>query len=146
MSITAKIRAFNRYYTTVIGILDKNYLESDYSLTEVRIMYELNAHPKGITAKDLNEILHIDKGYLSRLLAILAKKKLIYKQQIKSDKRAFNLLLTEKGLGIFKRLDAKSEEQVTLLLKGLTAQQGQQLALHMHAIEDILQKHLLING
>lgn len=146
MSITAKIRAFNRYYTTVIGILDKNYLESDYSLTEVRIMYELNAQPKGITAKDLNEILHIDKGYLSRLLAILAKKKLIQKKQMESDKRAFNLLLTEKGLSIFKTLDAKSEQQVTLLLKGLTTQQGEQLVFHMRAIEDILQKHLLING
>ena len=146
MSTTAKIRAFNRYYTTVIGILDKNYLESDYSLTEVRIMYELNAHPEGITAKDLNEILHVDKGYLSRLLAILAKKKLIKKQQLKIDKRAFNLVLTERGFGIFKTLDAKSEEQVAHLLKGLTTRQSQQLVLHMQAIEDILQKHLLING
>ncbi|WP_431215832.1 hypothetical protein ACQ86N_14930 [Puia sp. P3] len=63
----SRIRAFNRYYTNIIGLLDRHILNSSYSLPEARILYELN-HREGIQASGIIESLGIDKGYLSRIL------------------------------------------------------------------------------
>ena len=52
----AQIRLFNRYYTSVIGLLDKHYLNSDFSLTETRIMFELYHKADGLTASELIEV------------------------------------------------------------------------------------------
>ena len=72
----ANIRAFNRFYTRVLGLLDKYILNSQYTLPEVRILYELATH-ENLTASDLIETLHIDKGYLSRIILDLRLKKLV---------------------------------------------------------------------
>jgi DNA-binding MarR family transcriptional regulator len=139
----ATIRAFNRYYTAVIGLLDKNYLESGYSLTEARILFELNAHPQGITAKDLIATLKVDKGYLSRLIQVLVKSGLVDKRQAVSDKRAFRLMLSKKGTAVFNTLDSRSEAQIKQLLSALTREEGHELARHMEAIEQLLQKQII---
>jgi len=71
-----EIRAFNRFYTNIIGLLDKHILNSNYSLPEVRIMFELY-HNAGLTASDITSLIDIDKGYLSRILKDFQKNKLI---------------------------------------------------------------------
>ena len=68
------IRAFNRYYTGILGLLDRHILNSDYSLPEARILYELGQR-EGVQASGIIESLGIDKGYLSRILDQFATKK-----------------------------------------------------------------------
>ena len=36
-----QIREFNRFYTVLFGFLNRNYLDSNYSVTETRILFEL---------------------------------------------------------------------------------------------------------
>ncbi len=63
----ASVRGFNRFYTKQIGLLRNGYLQSAFSLSQVRVLYEL-AHRDGLTATDLSKELDLDAGYLSRIL------------------------------------------------------------------------------
>ncbi len=133
----AQIRAFNRYYTSVIGLLDK-YLNSDFSLTEVRIMYELYHYPQGMTASGLIELLNLDKGYLSRILRSFEKKQLIEKRQDNKDKRSYYLQLSETGKTIFSELSNTSQQKIVHLLSSLSDEQINELVGHMNGISSIL--------
>jgi DNA-binding MarR family transcriptional regulator len=77
-SQTLDVRKFNRFHTRLVGALDEGLLKSDFSLVQVRLMYELN-HNDNLAAADLMEILKLDRGYLSRLIASLEEKNLIKK-------------------------------------------------------------------
>jgi len=134
----AQFRAFNRFYTPIIGLLDKHYLDSDLSLTEARILFEIDHAQTGITAKGLTEILGIDKGYLSRLLVKFEKKQLISKTKLERDGRAQLLSLTEKGKDLFALLDKRSGDHAAKLLGSLTPGEVDTLIEHMEAIEKIL--------
>jgi DNA-binding MarR family transcriptional regulator len=139
-SSVARFRAFNRFYTPVIGLLDQHYLDSEFSLTEVRILFELNYAEDGITAKELIALLQLDKGYLSRILLQFEKRQLISKEKSASDGRAMLLHLTENGKRIFKSLDQASEQHATKMLEALPPEEVNQLISHMYAIQTILQK------
>ncbi|MCO5947609.1 MarR family winged helix-turn-helix transcriptional regulator [Mucilaginibacter flavidus] len=134
----ARIRAFNRFYTSVIGLLDK-YLDSEFSLTEVRIIFELYHHPDGMTASDLIDLLNLDKGYLSRLLQNLEKKGLILKKQSEQDGRVFKLQLSSKGSDIFWGLNDTSQAQVKDMLSRFTEADIMALTGHMEAIRNIFE-------
>src|SRR5947209_9823674 len=64
----AAVRAFNRFYTNVIGVLSEGLLHTSYSLTEARVVFELSQRESTEVA-DLRRTLDIDAGYLSRMLA-----------------------------------------------------------------------------
>lgn len=134
----SQIRSFNRFYTTVIGILDKNYLNTEFSVTESRILYELNVHPEGITASGFIELLQLDKGYLSRILQQFQKKKLIEKKTVDKDKRSHLLYLTETGKQVYSRLNESSQLQTKELLSPLKEKQIIKLIDHMNGIRQIL--------
>jgi DNA-binding MarR family transcriptional regulator len=135
----AGLRLFNRFYTSIIGLLDKQYLKTEFSLTEVRILYELAHHPEGMTAKDLTELLGLDKGYLSRMLQIFEKKKLITKKQSDLDKRAFFLYLSPKGNKVFAGLNEASQQHAADLLSSLGDAEAAKLIGHMDAIRNIFE-------
>jgi len=135
----SRIRAFNRYYTNIIGLLDRHILDSPYSLPEARILYELN-HREGIQASGIIESLGIDKGYLSRILEEFASRKLIVRRRSQADGRLMHIYLTEKGREAFKQLDQASEEQLEQLLGGLSAAEGEDLSRHLTAVMDIFIK------
>jgi DNA-binding MarR family transcriptional regulator len=131
------IRAFNRWYTDVIGLLNRHLLDSDYSLAEARLIFEINkaAH---IQASQLMEILHIDKSYLSRILQKLEKDRVVAKKRSPEDARAVLVALTDKGQREFAALNNASDEQIVELLHPLTEEQREELVDHMNAIMNLL--------
>ena len=133
------IRAFNRFYTRIIGLLDQHILESRYSLPEVRILYELY-HSHDLTASDIIASLGIDKGYLSRMLLLFQKNKMISKKWSASDGRAAHLSLTAKGRKEFEILNDASNRHIRQILEVLTDEDCDRLVKNMAEITSILLK------
>jgi DNA-binding MarR family transcriptional regulator len=111
------VRGFNRFYTKQIGVLHEGLLGSPYSLTEVRVLYEL-AHRERPTAAELGKELGLDAGYLSRLLRGFERQGLVTKARSKSDGRQSLLSLTAQGRKAFAPLNARSHDEVAAMLGG----------------------------
>jgi DNA-binding MarR family transcriptional regulator len=139
-----QIRAFNRFYTNIIGLLDKHILNSGYSLPEVRIMFELY-HNTGLTASDIISLIDIDKGYLSRILKNFEKSRLISKVSSPKDKRAAVLQLTAKGEKEFAILNSASDKQVETIFKDLSQKECNDLIQKMLEIQQLLNRKSLTN-
>src|SRR3982750_2931179 len=105
------IRRFNRFYTRQIGVLTEGLLDSTFSLTEARVIYEL-AHHEQTTASALGDELGLDAGYLSRILQSFKKRDLIHKHPSEIDRRQSDLRLTEAGQAAFAMLNARSQHQI----------------------------------
>ncbi len=134
----ATVRDFNRFYTAVIGLLDRHILNSSFSLPEARILYALY-HTPSCTARQIMQQLPIDKGYLSRVLAQFAKKGFLIKKTSHRDGRAVHLRLTPKGRIEFEKLDAASDQQIKNIMKDMSPKDQLALVQHMAAIKTILQ-------
>ena len=104
------VRRFNRFYTRQIGLLHEGLLDSAFSLSEVRLLYEL-AHRHNGMAKELAEELGLDEGYLSRILRTFKERGLIQRERSQSDGRQILLRLTDRGQKTFAPLNARSREQ-----------------------------------
>ncbi len=130
------MRAFNRYYTNLIGVLDKDYLETQYTLTEARILFEISLGKKN--ASEIIEAMRIDKSYLSRVLKKFEKNKLIIKSKSGKDARTSQIGLTAKGKLELNALNTLADKQLEELLRDLSATEIKQLALHMNSIMEIL--------
>lgn len=136
---TGAVRRFNRFYTRQIGLLDEGLLDSAFSLSEVRLLYEI-ANQEGITATKLRETLALDAGYLSRLLRGLRKQGLIFARAPSTDRRQRRLSLTERGRRTFGALDARSTEEVVAMLARLSRTERRDLVGAMGSIEQLLAK------
>jgi DNA-binding MarR family transcriptional regulator/predicted GNAT family acetyltransferase len=128
------VRRFNRFYTRQIGVLEEGLLETPYSLTEARIIYEL-AQRKETTATELRTVLGLDAGYLSRLLRGLGKRGLIDTRPSKADGRRTLLSLSAAGRRAFRSLDARSQAEVGAMLDRVTPGARRRLVAAMRAIE-----------
>ena len=135
----ANIRSFNRFYTRVLGLLDKHILNSQYTLSEVRILYELATH-ENLTASNLIETLRIDKGYLSRIILDLRIKKLVQSRRSNEDGRSLELSLTKLGRKEFKILNKASDLQLASILEKLPNVERDKLVRNMNEIIAILSK------
>jgi DNA-binding MarR family transcriptional regulator/GNAT superfamily N-acetyltransferase len=113
------VRAFNRFYTQRIGVL-KRYLDTDFTLTEVRVLYEL-AHSPALTASDLAHGLELDPGYLSRILRRFEAKGWLARTTAPHDGRQSLLQLTEAGYATFAPLQQKSRDETAELLAAVPA-------------------------
>lgn len=132
------VRGFNRFYTHQIGVLQEHLLQSDFSLTEIRVMYELSSRGD-LTGADLCQMLSLDAGYLSRLVGGLEKKGLIQKVRSVTDARAVQLHLSDLGRSVLAPLEQKTQDEVIALLQALPEQQQQQLTASMQRIQALLQ-------
>jgi DNA-binding MarR family transcriptional regulator/GNAT superfamily N-acetyltransferase len=130
------VRRFNRFYTRQIGVLQEHLLHSQFSLTEVRVLYEL-AHREGITAVELRDELGLDRGYLSRMLQNFEEQGWIKTTPSPADRRRIFLSLTSKGRKIFLPIDRRSSEEVAAMLAKLSFEQQKKLLGAMCEIEGI---------
>jgi DNA-binding MarR family transcriptional regulator/N-acetylglutamate synthase-like GNAT family acetyltransferase len=131
------VRRFNRFYTRQIGLLDDGLLNSPFSLTQVRTLYEL-AQRDQITAVELCRDLGLDAGYLSRILAGFQKTGLLEKKDSQQDARQTLLKLTKKGRQAFAPLNTRSSEQVSAMLGKLSPGKQSDLIRAMSTIESAL--------
>lgn len=131
------VRHFNRFFTRQIGVLREGLLHSPFSLTEVRILFEL-AHHDRLTASELSRELGLDPGYLSRILARFEEKGLIEKTRSAIDARQRLLSLTSEGKKVFSQLDRRSREEVAEMLGSLSEGDQQRLLEAMETIERVL--------
>src|ERR1700689_1262581 len=138
-SEVAKFRQFNRMYTQYIGTLNQGLLNSDYSLAEARVLYELATRtaPK---ASEIAEELGMDAGYLSRLLGKFERDGLLTRKTSEQDGRYAELMLTTRGKSVFKKLNALSDEQAGGVLEELAPTARMELIDCMRSIESILMK------
>lgn len=133
----AAVRAFNRYYTRKIGVLQEGLLASPFSLAEVRVLYEL-AHRQTPTASDLCKDLGLDPGYLSRILRGFERRRLIAKTRSTSDGRQQLISLTTKGQATLGPLDARAREEVAAFLDPLSNAEQRDLIDAMRTIKRLV--------
>ncbi len=131
------IRRFNRWYTRQIGLLEEAYLQSPFSLSEARVVYEL-AHHEETTASHLSGELDLDPGYLSRMLRDLDARGYLDRRPSKEDRRRQLLSLTREGQQAFATINAASRSQFEAMLAELADEEQQDLVDAMASIETIL--------
>lgn len=131
------MRRFNRFYTQKIGVLHEGLLKSAFTLTQLRVFYELvyREHP---TAAELCNDLNLDPGYLSRILSDFEKHGLIERTPSDDDGRESLLGLTKKGLEAFAPLNARSHQEMAALLTNLSTSEQNRLLEAMQTIETLL--------
>ncbi|MEH6545876.1 MAG: helix-turn-helix domain-containing GNAT family N-acetyltransferase [Sneathiella sp.] len=131
------IRHFNRFYTRHVGALNESLLNSDFTLTEMRILYELYAG-ESLTAAMLKKDLSLDAAYLSRIIKKFKTKKLITTKPSTLDRRKTILSLTNLGRATFIPFLKSSQQEVDTILSGLSDQQRKELLRSMRSILTIL--------
>lgn len=131
------LRRFNRFYTAQIGVVNEHLVDSDFSMSEMRVLYEL-AHRDQPTAGFLCKELGLDPGYLSRMLRTFEKRGLLSRSESKSDARQNLLSLTDQGRKTFAPLEARWQKQMVHLLENIPHSDRNRLVDAMHTIETIL--------
>jgi len=131
------VRAFNRFYTRKLGVLDQQIGKSPFSLSEARVLYEL-AHRHDLSAKEIGAELGLDAGYLSRIVQNFDEGGLITREPLPSDRRQYRLALTTRGRQAFAKLDRSTNDDVAALLEGLPTRGKERLIGAMADIERLL--------
>ena len=133
----AAVRAFNRFYTRKLGVLDQQLMKSPFSLSEARVLYEL-AYREDLSAKEIGAELGLDAGYLSRIVQNFDENGLITRKPLPADRRQFQLALTAKGRQTFAKLERSMQDDIGAMLGGLPRGGSQKLVGAMAEIERLL--------
>jgi DNA-binding MarR family transcriptional regulator/GNAT superfamily N-acetyltransferase len=139
------IRAFNRFYTRQIGVLDEHLLGSPFSLTEMRVLYEL-AHRAAPTATELGRDLGLDAGYLSRILRRFEARRLLRRAPSPDDGRQSRLALTTAGRRAFAPLEKRARLQVGAMLGRLPGAHRNQVVGAMDTIQRLLEPQSAVSA
>ena len=137
--IVEEVRAFNRVYTVFMGLLNRSFLKSQYTLAETRVMHA-TLNKDAITPSEIVVLLNIDKSYLSRIITSLERRKVLVKSKSPSDGRSFRISITLFGRQEFEKLVTASNNQVSELLSELSQQQRTLLVKNMSEIRQLLEK------
>jgi DNA-binding MarR family transcriptional regulator/N-acetylglutamate synthase-like GNAT family acetyltransferase len=136
-SLVDSVRSFNRFYTQQIGVLSEGVLRSRFSLTEVRVMYEL-AHRERSVASQIAKELGLDPAYLSRVLRRFEKDGLIRRVASKEDARASVVVLTKKGAATFAGLNKQQDADVRAMLEHVRPERRAEMVRAMETIRRAL--------
>lgn len=131
--VITQIREFNRFYTVLLEFLNRNYLDSGYSITETRILFELKQNCQ-MSANRLIEMLHLDKSYISRLIRNFEQKGLLTRHTSSDDRRALLIRLTPKGQRETDRLIEMTNQKISALIEPLSAESCGRLCAAMETI------------
>lgn len=126
IDVVTEIRGFNRFYTNILGLLDQHIIDSGYSLTEARILFEISK-TETCTANKLCSILDIDRSYMSKIVNKFEKEQLISRSACDRDSRNIEIRMTEKGRAVFHDLENSANEQIEKLISGLGAADWEKL-------------------
>lgn len=135
------IREFNRFYTVNMEFLNSNYLDSNYSVVETRILFEIKIH-NACTQSDIVKILHIDKSYLSRIIQRLCTKGIIQKTKSNNDKRTTIITLTAAGNEETNQLIELTNCQIEKKVAGLSSDECSKLCNALGTVISILGKEV----
>lgn len=133
IDIITEIRGFNRFYTSILGLLDQHILDSGYSLTEARVLFEISK-TECCTANQLCSILDIDRSYMSRIIRKFEEKGLLIRHTSNADNRNMEIQLTEEGNELFHELNNRSNEQIKKVIQKLDDKDRETL---IHSIRTI---------
>jgi DNA-binding MarR family transcriptional regulator/GNAT superfamily N-acetyltransferase len=139
------VRAFNRFYTQRIGVLQHGLLHSPYSLTEVRVLYEL-ANGTNLTATELQIRLRLDPGYLSRIIRSFERGDLLLRERSGKDGRQSLLRLTTQGRKVFSALNARQSREVGNMLRPVPESARERLIASMRTIQKVLDREAAESG
>ena len=133
------MRAFNRFYTSLAGVLSRKFLNGKFSLPELRVLHAIR-HSPGITANEIVPLLNIDKSYLSKIIIRFEKRKYLTKAVSPDDGRAYHLQLTALGRKEFEVYDRLSDDYVRQILVQLPETECEVLVECMRKITGMLSK------
>ncbi|WP_268223747.1 MarR family winged helix-turn-helix transcriptional regulator [Sinomicrobium oceani] len=139
IEVISEIRKFNRSYVRSIGLLQKTFLDTNYSLTESQVIFLVKEQGK-TTATAINKVLQLDEGYLSRIIKKLISDSLLIKEQSQADKRCFEIMLSPKGIEEQRKMDKLSSESVRAIISHLSETEQQELAGSFQRIMALLYK------
>ena len=132
----AALRAFNRFHTRLVGALDAHYLDSDLTLAEARLLYEV-ANRREVLAAELQAELGLDAGYVSRILRRFESEGWISRSR-GSDARRRPIALTEAGRRKFEALDRESRARTGALIEKLPSVDRETLVRALDAVRLLL--------
>ncbi|MDA2809271.1 helix-turn-helix domain-containing GNAT family N-acetyltransferase [Nocardiopsis sp. RSe5-2] len=133
----ARVRAFNRFLTGRMGIVRPDHLGSPWSLTDVRVMYEL-LHLGRTETSALRGLLEMDAGQLSRVLARMEDGGLVSRAPSPDDGRKQTVELTAAGERAAAMMDGRADLQIRDLLSGIGGGDRERLLSAMETVRRVL--------
>lgn len=116
--IVTEIRGFNRFYTNILGLLDRHIIDSGYSLTEARILFEISKTDV-CTANQLCSVLSVERSYMSKIINKFEKKQLITRHTRDTDNRNMEIRMTREGMKVFHELNSHANKQIEDLIANI---------------------------
>lgn len=138
--IIFEIRAFNRFYVDLLGLLKAGGYHSSYTLAETRVLFEIN-EAQNLQASQIIRTIQIDKSYLSRILKRLEKDSLINRKRSDHDARSVILSITERGRSEIEKINLAASTLVRTQIEQLNGDDREKLVQHMKAIVQLLRHH-----
>lgn len=133
----ADVRAFNRFYTRQLGLLNEHIAASDFTLSEGRVLYEI-AQRGHTTGRELAAALKVDPAYVSRILMKFLGDGLAASSPRIGDKRSTSIALTKEGDAAVEDLDALNRDAIAAVLAAVREDELPALIAAMKTIQLLL--------